>query len=362
VSRRLWRIRALCYHAPPPSGHLEEYMSKLRLSCLEEIAARLGDVWTLRVVSPPVESARGSLQVPVEKYIEAFYEASMRAAGYVAFPVGRDVLPLVPELALSFERAYFSAQYSDDLIDSIARVFYELPAKAGWVAGSRFAVSFGEPPVTPYFPATRSGGEGLSISLLYPGYLLSMLERGYPPQDIFLKLGAEVNALVLEALRGTPVPLIGVDYSLSPWMEESVARVVESISGAAFGSPGTLAAVHELNNLIRLCASAGASTGFNEVMLPVAEDNRLKELADGGLLGLRDLVSYTSVCVAGLDMVALPSSIDYNVLRGLLRDLNAIHAVKGKTLGLRLVLVDAEPGVSVELGFFGKVPVLDPFS
>ena len=48
------------------------------------------------------------------------------------------------------------------------------------------------------------------------------------------------------------------------------------------------------------------------------------------------------------------------VLRGLMRDLYSLHLLKGGTIGMRVILVGAEPGEEVELGEFGKTPVMDP--
>jgi len=59
-------------------------------------------------------------------------------------------------------------------------------------------------------------------------------------------------------------------------------------------------------------------------------------------------------------MVLIPSTVDDRVLRGVMRDLYSLHLLKGRTMGMRVILVGAEPGEDVELGEFGKTPVMDP--
>jgi len=100
--------------------------------------------------------------------------------------------------------------------------------------------------------------------------------------------------------------------------------------------------------------------GFNEVMLPLAEDDRLKELAAVGQLRFRDLLAATPACVAGLDMVPLPSTTETRVLKWVMRDLDAASKLKRKPLGMRVLLVGAAPGEEVELGMFGKTPGARP--
>jgi len=361
----VFRFRALCYHAPPPAGGLDEYLSRLRLDDLRRVAGELSrrvEVWSVRVVAPVVEEAAGVFGVKPARFVEEFYEEAVRVAGYVAFPLGGLDAALLVDLMESFEGAYFSVEYREDRVGEIVRALREVPERAGWVAGSRFAVSFGRPPVTPYFPVTRSGGEGLTASLLYASHVRGEVSRGAALPEALRGAALEAYRLAYEALdaSGSQVPLIGLDLSLSPWGEDSVAMLVEELLGMPLMSPGTLSLVRAINEALSALAGSLKAVGFNEVMLPVAEDERLKELVRLGQLRFRDLVSLTPLCVAGLDMVLIPSTVDDRVLRGVMRDLYSLHLLKGRTMGMRVILVGAEPGEDVELGEFGKTPVMDP--
>ncbi|MEM3892855.1 MAG: DUF711 family protein [Thermofilum sp.] len=361
----MYRFRALAYHAPLPRGDLDSYISQLRVGEAGELARELSkrrEVWTVRAVSPPAREAAEALGVSLEKYVEAFYEEARRTAGYVAFPLSSLEPSLLAELAASYERAYFSAPYSTALENAIVEALRKLPEEAGWVAGSRFAVAFGGAPVTAYFPATTSEGEGFTLSLLYPNHVAEELERGKSLPEALRSVALEAYRLAHEAREaaGSSLKLLGIDLSLSPWERESVAALLEKLLGLPLFSPGTQGVLHLVNTALSSTASTLEAVGFNEVMLPLAEDARLKELAAVGQLRLRDLVAATFTCVAGLDMVPIPSTAEDSILKGLMRDLAAAHAVKNRKLGMRLILVDAEPGEEVDLGMFGKTPVLDP--
>jgi uncharacterized protein (UPF0210 family) len=64
------------------------------------------------------------------------------------------------------------------------------------------------------------------------------------------------------------------------------------------------------------------------------------------------------MCVAGLDMVAIPLSTSRERLARLLMDVLAIAHRKRRPVGVRLLLVPSNPNSYVEIGRFGKVPVL----
>ncbi|MEM2186571.1 MAG: DUF711 family protein [Thermofilaceae archaeon] len=363
----MYKFRGVAYHAPPAAGDLDGYVSRLRLSEVEAFVRELSkrrEVWTVRVVSTPLEDAVRALGVSAEKYVEEFYEAARRVSGYVAFPLTKPRAELIVDLAASFDRAYFSVPYAEDWEGEIISVLRQLPEKAGWVSASRFAVSFGERPVTAYFPVTTSEGEGLTLSLLYPSHAARLLDEGLTLADAMRETALEAYRLAYEALdsSGSKLALHGIDLSLSPWDTDSVALLLEKLLDAPLFTPGTFQLLHAVNEALTILASSLHAPGFNEVMLPLAEDARLKELSSVGHLRFRDLLAVTPACVAGLDMVPIPSSTEDRVLKWVMRDLRAAQKLKKRPLGMRLLLVDAEPGEEVDLGMFGKTPVLDPLS
>jgi uncharacterized protein (UPF0210 family) len=219
---------------------------------------------------------------------------------------------------------------------------------------------YGRPVYTPYYPLSSSPGdtELFSIALTYPNHMKGMLERGNVKQveKEFTSIIGKVEESARIIRDTTGIEYLGVDLSLSPWMEESVARLVEIVSGRIIGEPGSAYGVYVLNTLINNAAGKTLSTGFNEVQLPVAEDNVLKERGVQGRLKARDLARLTGVCLAGLDLAVVPS--DISRVRDLVLEVFSYSLTKNRPLGVRIVPVDLEPGSSVEFEKFGKTPVI----
>lgn len=192
-----------------------------------------------------------------------------------------------------------------------------------------------------------------SLSILYPSELSNERNLSNDLTRVF-RTAEDVGKEIAGELG---VDYLGIDVSLSPWGEESVVNAIERIYRIRFGGPGTLSAIYRLNKAIWEVSSQFRVTGFNEVMLPLAEDEQLKARAREGLITFSKLVKYTMACVAGVDMVPIPSN-QLSLINGLINDLHAIASIKRRSIGLRLI---PYPGgeTEVDLGDFGKTPVLD---
>lgn len=347
LREKYFEVRAVTLHVKSDSSRAEASLAELAES-LKTFAQETGlRIRSRRVVTEPV---------PLKELPRVAERVSTMAAGmgfdYIALPLVEVPEPReLIEVMMSYEKLYTSLEYDAARADEIAALLRSL-SETSPILGTRFAVSFGERLQTPYFPATLTREEGVTLSLLYVRLFKENLRR-------LEDLGKTLKTLEELSLKTLP-GFLGMDLSLSPWMEESVAGLIESITGVVFASPGTISAIKLLNDAIAVLAEKLRAVGFNEVMLPLAEDNRLKELAALGHLRLSHLLSYAQVCVAGLDMIVIPDEVEPRVLVGLLRDLEAIHSMKKKTLGLRLVLAPAKEGDEVQLGMFGKVPVISP--
>lgn len=223
---------------------------------------------------------------------------------------------------------------------------------------TRVSLTLGPWIQTPYFPSTTNVGKvtGFAVSFRYVDLFeqLFQLKRGDVITDYLGRVGKALRTV--ERVSG--IPLLGADYSLSPWMSESVGFLIESLMEDTLPAPGMFAAVAGINRVIREVASSSEikPMGFNEVMLPVAEDDVLKERSGTGALRVHHLVALSAVCVAGLDMVVVKR--DPEVIAKLISDMLAMQQLKMRSLGVRIVPIDrAKPGDWVELGKFGKVPV-----
>ncbi|RLE65466.1 MAG: hypothetical protein DRJ47_05100 [Thermoprotei archaeon] len=357
------KIRALTWHYEPSGGKLKvseppqdffEFASFLEKEGLQ--------VWSKRIILPTVHEIEYS---GLEKLVsEAVEIVEDNGIDYLALHIGSCKLwNAAVGLLNTYEKLFISIGFNPEKAKEIYTLLHTVSKKCGVEAGARFGVSFGPPPISPYFPITQSIEEGVSISLLYPSYLMYSLTRSNGISTALRKLAVAMVDGYKSFRRhfNATIKFLGVDYSLSPWENESVAELLEKAANIRLGEPGSLHIVHVFNRLIREVAESFQGTGFNEVMLPLAEDNRLKVLAMEGALSLQKLVSLVSVCTAGLDMVPLPRNTPYKVVVNLMMDLHALSKVKGKTVGLRILLPDAEAGEILNLGFFGPTPVLSPY-
>ncbi len=226
----------------------------------------------------------------------------------------------------------------------------------------RFSIATGEPYEGPYFPATKTNNFGISASLLYPSDLYDTLREAEEPnvavRHVMSTIFSEAEKKLTELLREEGIPYLGIDFSLSPWMEESAALAISLMARSDFLSPGTPSAILELNKSISSAVSGRKAIGFNEVMLPMAEDNVLREMALSGQLTVKDLAYLTPYCVAGLDMVALPLDVNLKDVAKLISDVMAASYVKNRVLGVRILLIDGKEGDEVNLEMFGNVPIM----
>jgi len=352
---REYSVRALVYH-------VSSEKIKMGINFLEDAATRLASLRDELKSEFNILSTRFVL--PIREWDKELGKLAKvvrdNGVDFIAAPLKEPKSVSVLELLSTDPGVFTSIPYVQEKEREILNVIREIPEKIDWIATSRFGVAFGERLTTPYFPVTASNEEGVSISLLYVNYLGNRSCEGKKLSKI---VDETINDVIREVAQGMRAikwntSIIGVDPSLSPWMEESVAAFIERQTRVTFGLPGTFSKIREINE--ELSEVSERITGYNEVMIPLAEDNRLKELAKLGSLRFRDLIHLVASCVVGLDMVYIPSSTSDDILRGVLRDLNSIQRLKRRSLGLRIGLVGAEPGEEIQLGRFGNVPVIEP--
>ncbi len=190
-----------------------------------------------------------------------------------------------------------------ELASVAARVIHRA-AEASPINATRVAVlAWREAIETPYYPlSTPSGASELGLSYLYVEAMREYLTGRTDLARLARKLSEPVSILARMGFRVT------ADYSLSPWMRESVALLIRDCFGVEPPSLGINYAIMRLNSIIESVAGLphACPSGFNEVMLPYAEDSRLKELGGLGPLSVKDLLTYSASCVAGPDMAVVP--------------------------------------------------------
>ncbi|TRM93340.1 DUF711 domain-containing protein [Sulfolobus sp. A20-N-G8] len=227
-------------------------------------------------------------------------------------------------------------------IESVARFLISLePDEA-----TRFALLYNfEFLTTPYFPTSTANTvyDSFGLSLLY----VNDFKNG--KIDFALQKANEIGK---EFQKRLGIKFLGIDASLSPWMNESVAEIIEANSGKIFNI-ANLWYIGEINQKIleSTWRNRVSPIGFSELMLPIAEDNILRERVKEGSLTLKDILLMSYFCVAGIDMVGVYSNL--SIYENLLKDIYYIQHVKRRPYGVRLIPTHGNPVLS---NMFGEIP------
>ncbi len=311
------------------------------------------EVWTKRVAFPPLRGRVGEAVSILEKvnYYDGVYYSVLHADSLSISPSH------VERVISSGDRVYASV-YADGADETTAQLLYSIASLPPSIA-YRFSITIPDLVETPYFPSatTTSSVPGLSVALLYAS-LFREKDRAEATAELLGTLD-RIEDAVADILSRRGLQFYGFDLSLSPWMDDSVAGLVEKISGVPLGEIGTGSAIFELEEMIARLCDETTCTGFNQVMLPVAEDNVLKDRVREGRVNLRDLALLSYTCVAGVDMVVVPTkNWSPRLARSILREMWGASLAKGMPLGVRILTADGEPGVDVDLGVFGLTPII----
>lgn len=345
-------VRALVYFAKhvESAGELKQEIEHgvILLSNVEEEIRSLGyAIFTKRI---SFSGLPADLSSRVVDYLDRSIIASI---GYSR--------SLTPQLAVELASLglYVPILHPSEPDFELAKVYSEVFHKASSIdplVATRIAVGLHDTKFqTPYFPDSSStGSREIGLSFLYAGCVLEDVKSGLSIDGSFYRVFRDFEKLALriESLTGLRVK---VDYSLSPWMEDSVARLYEH-HGFSIASTGSAYFTWFLNKLVQEHMNKALATGFNEVMLPYAEDSLLMEYGLKGLLRARDFLNLATTCVAGIDMVVVPENRPR--LAGLIADAMSIAKTKSRPIAARIIPVPAQPGDLVNLGRFGKAPVI----
>ena len=160
------------------------------------------------------------------------------------------------------------------------------------------------------------------------------------------------------------VPFGVVDVSLAPTpnVGDSVGEILKILGVDEIGAPGSTAIVALLNDAVKKGGAFASQSvgGLSGAFIPVCEDRELAAAVGAGSLVLEKLEAMTSVCSVGLDMIAIPGSVDAATIAAIIADEMAIGMVNGKTTAVRLIPVPGkEAGDFVAFGgLFGESAIL----
>ncbi len=318
------------------------------------------EVQTLRLALPPLPALAG--EHALSRMIAPLRRLEKAAAA-------RGLLLALGPLALDDAGADDIAAFAVDLAAATGTLCFSLPvadgrrgvapariAAAGEIIARiadatpngegnfRFAATACCPPGIPFFPAAwHKGPAAFALGIESPPLLRAAVadgDRATAPERIARALEAAL-APVAE-IAGTlavenGAAFRGIDSSPAPLLDAGIAEIIECLSGAPFGSAGTLAACAAITEGLKRLRIG--TCGFCGLMLPLLEDRLLARRAAEGRYGVRELLLYSSVCGTGLDTVPLAGDTPATALSALIADMAALACRYDKPLAARLLPV-----------------------
>ncbi|MEM1703800.1 MAG: DUF711 family protein [Zestosphaera sp.] len=335
-------VRALTLHVKSEKYKPQELVQLLE-DLKKSVESRGVSVWTLRASFSEDIDWREAVSYCGDKVMIAAYHKDVNDV---------KISDLV-EYLKRCESGYATILVTEDSSEYLSKLYVELSRVLSEDYFTRIGISYGSYVQTPYFPISTALEDSVSIAYRYVDLLLSTEPNRWA--EVIQEITKKVT-LFLEDIAGEIGLRIYHDISISPWMTESSVDVIEKL-GAVFPEVGTLGSIHRVNRVLTEASSRIESTGFNELMMPVAEDNRLKELVKKEKLRLEDLIGFSTACVAGLDMVAVPRDLNY--LKNLFEDTYAAFFIKRRPYGVRIVPTDKPV---IKLSRFGELPAFSSYS
>ena len=242
---------------------------------------------------------------------------------------------------------------------------------------AKLVVFCNAPEDNPFMAGAFHGpGEGdavLSVGVSGPGVIKAACEayRGKPLDEVadgIKKMAFKITRM--GQLVGTEAAKrLGVDFGIldlslapTPFVGDSVARILEELGLESAGAPGTTAALAMLTDMVTnggVMASTNVG-GLSGAFIPVSEDEGMIAAVKAGSINLEKLEAMTCVCSVGLDMIAIPGDTPDTTISGIIADEMAIGMVNNKTTAVRVIPV---PGKTVgdwaEFGgLLGGAPIL----
>ncbi|MCB2215886.1 PFL family protein [Desulfofustis glycolicus] len=255
----------------------------------------------------------------------------------------------------------------------------------GGFGAAKFVVFCNQPGDNPFMAGAIHGVEEadtvLNIGVSGPGVVARSLERlidsrngngqGLRLDEIaeeikqttfrVTRCGELVGRQVSEIL-GVSFGVVDLSLAPTPTIGDSVGEILHILGVDAIGAPGSTAILAMLNDAVKKGGLFASKTvgGLSGAFIPVMEDAVLAEAVGRNELCLEKLEAMTCVCSVGLDMVAIPGSVDADTIAAIIADEMAIGMVNNKTTAARIIPVPGkEAGEMVSFGgLFGASPIM----
>jgi uncharacterized protein len=276
-------------------------------------------------------------------------------------------------------------------MDALAMMGHTIKAIAektrdqGGFGAAKFVVFCNQPGDNPFMAGAIHGLEEaeavLNVGVSGPGVIARALERLIQgrkgngrlrldeiadeiKQTTFrvTRCGELIGRKVSRAL-GIEFGVVDLSLAPTPTIGDSVGEIFKILGVDAVGAPGSTAILAMLNDAVKKGGIFAAKNvgGLSGAFIPVMEDAVLAAAVGDGSLCLEKLEAMTCVCSVGLDMVAIPGSVDADTISAIIADEMALGMVNHKTTAARLIPVPGkEAGEHVSFGgLFGASPIME---
>lgn len=303
------------------------------------------------------------------------------------------LIDALPEALVSTQRVCASVNAAStryglnmDAVAQLGQTIKDMAGRSadqGGFAAAKFVVFANQPTDVPFMAGASHGANQpevvINVGVSGPGVVARALERQLEQADKPLGLHDLADVIKRAAFRVTccgeligrqvadvlNVPFGIVDLSLAPTpnVGDSIGEILKILGVDAIGAPGSTAIVAMLNDAVKKGGTFASQSvgGLSGAFIPVCEDRELALAAEAGSLTLEKLEAMTSVCSVGLDMIAVPGSVDAETLAALIADELAIGMINHKTTAVRVIPVPGkEAGDMVTFGGLFGASVIMP--
>jgi len=269
------------------------------------------------------------------------------------------------------------------LLGRTVKALAEKSTDRGGFAAAKFVVFVNQPADTPFMAGAIHGVNQpeavINVGVSGPGVIARALERELQRRDgeglvlhdladvikrtafRVTSCGELIGRQVAQEL-GIPFGVVDLSLAPSPNVGDSVGEILKILGMDALGAPGSTAIVALLNDTVKKGGAFASQSvgGLSGAFIPVCEDRELADAIAEGSLTLEKLEAMTSVCSVGLDMIAVPESVDAETIAAIIADEMVIGMVNDKTTAVRLIPVPGKgAGDSVCFGgLFGESAIL----
>lgn len=338
------------------------------------------EVQSLRLATPPFEQFIAGIDLPAAAQQYAI-EAHADGFDYISLgPIRHDSnnWAIIPEALAKSDRIFLTGELTTpngEVSLSAAKRCAETMISLSTLepngfANLRFCALANVPAFTPFFPAaySQAGRPSFALAIEAADLTLQAFSTTASLQEASerLKNKIEQQASELERIANKLSQMYsyefkGLDFTLAPFPDDanSIGLALEALGLQAFGLHGSLFASAFLTNT--LDQAAFTRTGFNGLMLPVLEDSGLARRASQGQLSVNDLLLFSSVCGAGLDVIPLPGATTPEELVPILLDVAALSLRLNKALTARLMPIPGKQAgemTTFDFAFFANSRVM----